>query len=75
MVYLKKKPSRPPKNLLSKGERFKNALIVAKTMIARGSNVEDIVKITGLSETEIKKYAGLSITEFSKLKQIQLKLI
>ena len=74
MRYLKEKPSRPPKNLLSAGERVKNALIVSKNMLARGSSVEDVVKVTGLSEKEIKEYADLSFSEISKAK-IQLKLI
>jgi len=74
MRYLKKKPPKPSKNLLATGERIKNALIVAKSMLARGSSVEDVVKVTGLSEKEVKEYADLSFSEVSKAK-IQLKLI
>ena len=72
--FSKKKQPKPPKNLLSKGERVGNALIVAKSMLARGAKIEDVVKITGLSEKEIKKYADLSFSKISKTK-IQLKLI
>ena len=73
--FFKKKEQRPPKNLLLKGERVRNALIMAKNMLSRGSNIEDIIKITGLSEKEIRKYVDLSFSELSKVKQIQLKLI
>jgi len=59
MRYLKKKPPKPSKNLLATGERVKNALIVAKSMLTRGSSVEDVVKVTGLSEKEVKEYADL----------------
>jgi hypothetical protein len=71
----KKKPPKPPKNLLSEGERVRNALIVAKNMLMRGSKIEDVIKITGLSEKEIKEYMNLSFSKISNVKQIQLKLI
>jgi hypothetical protein len=70
-----KKKQRSPKNLLSEGERVRNALIVAKNMLSRGSKIEDVIKITGLTEKEIKKYVDLSFSEISKVKQIQLKLM
>ena len=70
----KKKQSKSPKNLLAKGERVGNALMVAKSMLMRGAKIEDIVRITGLSEKEIREYTDLSFSKISKTK-IQLKLI
>jgi hypothetical protein len=72
--FNKKQPKRP-KNLLSEGERVRNALIVAKNMLTRGSKIEDAIKITGLTEKEIKEYIDLSFSKISNVKQIQLKLI
>lgn len=71
----KKKASKPPKNLLSEGERVRNALIVAKSMLEKGTTMEDAIKITGLTEREIKEYVDLSFSKISNVKQIQLKLI
>lgn len=69
--YKKKRP----KNLLSEGERVRNALIVAKSMLEKGATMEDAIKITGLTEKEIKEYVDLSFSKISNVKQIQLKLI
>lgn len=71
----KKKPHKPPKNLLSEGERVRNALIVAKSMLEKGATMEDAIKITGLTEREIKEYINLPFSKISNVKQIQLKLI
>ena len=72
MRYVKK--PKPVKNLLSKGERVGNALMVAKSMLSKSSNIEDVVKITGLSEEEIREYVNLPDSKLSKTK-IQLKLV
>lgn len=71
----RKKPHKPPKNLLSEGERVRNALIVAKSMLEKGATMEDAIKITGLTEREIKEYINLPFSKISNVKQIQLKLI
>lgn len=73
--FNKKKPPKPPKNLLSEGERVRNALIVAKSMLEKGATMEDAIKITGLTEKEIRKYMNLPFSKISNVKQIQLKLI
>jgi hypothetical protein len=70
-----KKKQKPDKNLFLEGERVRNALIVAKNMLGKGSTMEDAIKITGLTEQEIKEYVELSFSKISQVKQIQLKLI
>lgn len=51
--YRKKKEPKQHRTLLAEGMRMEDIIIVATEMLSRGSSVEDIIKITGLSEEEI----------------------
>ncbi len=71
----KQKQPKPPKNLLTEGDTVRNAMIIAKNMMAKDANVEDIIKITGLTAEEIEKLSKLSFATISKVKHIQPELL
>jgi superfamily I DNA and RNA helicase len=51
--FFRKKILKQKKTLLEEGLKMKDIITVARDMFMRGSSVEYIVKITGLSEEEI----------------------